>query len=57
MKNWRTTAAGVIGAVVTYVINYVQTNQALDYKAMAIGAAMIALGYFSKDAGVTGTQK
>lgn len=57
MKSWRTTAAGAIGAAVTYIVSYMQTGQALDYKAMAIGAAMVVLGYLSKDSGVSGTQK
>ena len=57
MKNWRTTAAGAVLATVTYIVNYLNTGQAIDFKAMAIGAAMVALGYFSKDAGVTGDRK
>lgn len=57
MKSWRTTAAGVTLATVTYVVNYLNTGQAIDFKAMAIGAAMVALGYLSKDAGVTGDRK
>lgn len=57
MRNWRTTAAGAILATVTYIVNYLNTGQAVDLKAMAIGAAMVALGYLSKDAGVTGDRK
>ncbi len=57
MKNWRATLAGAAGAVVTYLVNFFQTGQVLDYRAMSISAAMVALGYLSKDAGVTGDRK
>lgn len=57
VRNWRTTTAGAVGAAVTYLVSYIQTGQAIDYKAIAIGAAMVVLGYLSKDAGVTGDRK
>lgn len=56
MKNWRTTIAGMIGAGATVALTYLQSG-VLDGKTLGIAAAIGALGYLSKDAGVSGTEK
>lgn len=57
MKNWKTTAAGAAGAALIWAVNYIQTGQALDWKVITTGAVVAAVGYLSKDAGVTGAAK
>ena len=47
-SNWRTTVAGLIGAVANLVVAYLQGQ--LDTKAFIISAAIAVLGYFAKDA-------
>ena len=52
--NWKTTLAGVIGAVVTYSVAAVQSGNAWDWKAWALGIPPLLIGYFAKDKNVTG---
>jgi hypothetical protein len=56
MKNWRTTIIGALAAGGTAALSYFQTG-GLDMKTAAIVAGFAVLGFFSKDAGVSGTQK
>lgn len=56
MKNWKTTLVGALGAVFSVVWPLIQTGQ-VTVKDIAIAAGLALLGYFSKDAGVTGSAK
>lgn len=56
MINWRTTAAGVVGAIVMNIISYIQSG-GVDMKVLVSSAVMAAIGYLAKDAGVSGIQK
>ncbi len=55
-KNWRTTAAGMLGAAAV-AIQPLVTGGVLDGKTLSVAAAIAALGYLSKDAGVSGVTK
>ncbi len=55
MKNWRTTLAGLFGAIVNYAVVAVQSGQPVNAKALAAGLPMLILGYLAKDHGVSGT--
>ena len=52
--NWKTTLAGLIGAIVTYTVTVVQTGNPWDWKAYAAALPLIVIGYFSKDKDTTG---
>lgn len=56
MRNWKTTLVGVGSAVFAVVWPMVQTGN-VTLKDIAIAAGLALLGYFSKDAGVSGTAK
>lgn len=56
MKNWRTTAVGLVGAI-WVAVEPMLTSGEIDWKQIATAAFIAALGIFSKDAGVTGTGK
>lgn len=56
MVNWKTTVAGIVGAIVMNIVAYIQSG-GVDMKALATGAVMAAIGYLAKDAGVSGTEK
>lgn len=53
MKNWKTTIAGVIGAVVTTAVTLYQTGT-LDIKTIVTACALAAIGILAKDLNVTG---
>lgn len=58
MKNWKTTLLGVLGAAVTAAVGYYQqTGDVVNWQAYVSAAGMAALGYFAKDAGVSGPEK
>jgi len=54
--NWKTTLAGAGGAGITAAIEYLTTG-GLSGKGAAVAFGLAALGWFSKDAGVSGTAK
>ena len=56
MKNWKTTVIGVGTAIFIAVKPYILTGQ-IDWGQLLMAAGVAALGYFAKDAGVTGTAK
>jgi hypothetical protein len=56
MKNWRTTVAGILTAAVYGAFASIQAGE-IEPKTIAVAAGIAALGYFSKDAGVSGTEK
>lgn len=51
--NWRTTAAGVIGYIITAAITAYQSGQ-WNAKAFIAGLPFLIIGYFAKDKSVTG---
>lgn len=56
MKNWKTTIVGAIaGGLIA--IQPLLANGAVDFKALAYGFAIAALGVVSKDFNVSGTGK
>jgi hypothetical protein len=56
MRNWRTTMVGLATAGLYGAIEIIQTG-VVEPKVILIAAGIAALGYFSKDAGVSGTVK
>ncbi len=52
-KSWKTTVIGAITAAFIAVEPIVETGQ-VDWKKVALGAAVAAFGYLAKDANVTG---
>jgi hypothetical protein len=57
MVNWKTTVAGLGGAVAIIVGNWLQTGNLTDWKALVTAVVVAILGWFAKDAGVSGTAK
>lgn len=53
MKNWKTTLAGMIGAVATALIPVVQ-GHGFELEYLAIAAVLAVLGCVSKDYDTTG---
>ena len=53
MKNWKTTLAGVVGAVVTVAVSLYQTGT-VDVQTWITAIVMAALGVIAKDSNVTG---
>ena len=56
MKNWRTTVLGIGSAIGITVLQLISTGT-VDIKTLAVAGALAGLGYISKDAGVSGTEK
>jgi len=53
MTNWKTTILGILAAIMIAVAPLIQTGQ-VDWKAVALAAAVALFGYFAKDKDVTG---
>jgi len=56
MRNWKTTLFGALGAAVQVALPLIQTGT-VSIKDIAIAAALALIGYFAKDAGISGTDK
>ena len=56
MKNWKTTAAGLIGAIALTLQDLFATGN-VDGKTIVSAIVIAAIGYLSKDFNVTGTGK
>lgn len=56
MKSWKTTILGAIAAAFIAVQPLIATGE-IDWKAVGIAAVVALFGYFTKDAGVSGTEK
>lgn len=54
IANWKTTLAGIIGGIVTYTVTMIQSGNAWDWKAWAMGLVPVVIGFLSKDQGTTG---
>ena len=52
--NWRTTLAGLVGATVYIVVDYV--NGIMDTRTFIISVIIAIAGFIAKDAKVTGTE-
>ena len=55
MKNWKTTAIGLVGAAVQIAVPLLQGGA--DIKDVITAVIIGLLGFFAKDAGVTGVSK
>jgi hypothetical protein len=53
MKNWKTTLAGLLGAVATALVPVIQ-GKGFELESLAIAAALAALGFIAKDRDTTG---
>ena len=51
--NWQTTFTGIVGAVILFLIQYLQAGT-LDLKTFAIGLVLAILGVLAKDFNTTG---
>ena len=56
MVNWKTTVAGVVGAI-AMVLRLFKVDVPQEVLDGVIAIAVFAIGFFAKDAGVTGTAK
>jgi len=52
-NSWKTTVLGALLALVVAIQPLISTGQ-IDWKAVGIAALIAVLGYFAKDANVTG---
>lgn len=59
MKNWKTTILGAIAAILVAIQPIIEAAQGgeINWVQLGFAAALAAMGYLSKDAGVTGTEK
>lgn len=55
-KNWRTTAAGIIGAAAVVILPGLQDGT-INQEQIVTAVAIAVLSWFAKDAGVTGPEK
>jgi len=59
-KSWKTTIIGIVLGLVPIVqqtINLLSANQHVDWYQVGLGVGLAILGWFAKDAGVTGIPK
>ena len=54
LANWKTTLAGIIGAVGTLVVDYLMGR--MDLKSFVLAFVIAVLGVIAKDGDVTGTK-
>lgn len=57
MKNWRTTAAGIVGALALGAVEIMKTGDYHNPDLWIRMASVAVLGLLAKDAGVTGTAR
>lgn len=59
MKNYRTTILGAIAAILVAIQPIIEAagGGEINWTQLAFAAALAVMGYLSKDAGVSGTQK
>ena len=56
MKNWKTTLAGLLTAVALPTLQMFADGHT-DVKTIGLSVGIAFIGWFSKDAGVSGTEK
>jgi len=54
LANWKTTLAGIIGAVSTLVVDYLMGR--MDLKSFVLAFVIAVLGVIAKDGDMTGTK-
>ena len=54
MGSWKTTIAGLAGAILTVVVQYTQNNHKFDWHQLSIPVTIAVLGFLAKDSNVTG---
>lgn len=62
MKNWKTTAVGVLTGIIligTQLLALADADPATVFslEGLMAGLAAMGIGYFAKDAGISGTEK
>lgn len=62
MKNWRTTAVGIItgvGLIIAQLVALLDADPSTVFsiEGFLAGLAALGIGWFAKDAGVSGTKK
>ena len=58
MKNWKTTLTGIVAAALTGAAAvFTSTGDTTNWQGYATAAGLAAVGWFAKDAGVTGPEK
>jgi len=62
MKNWKTTTIGILTAVGLLIKNAIalldnDTATQISFEEIGLALAAFGIGWFAKDAGVTGTEK
>lgn len=50
--NWKTTATGLIGAILIVISGWLQTGNLHDWRTLATAIVAAAIGVLAKDAGV-----
>ena len=53
-SSWKTTIAGLAGAVLTVVVQYSQNGNKLDWHQLPLPLTIAILSFFAKDFNVTG---
>lgn len=53
-SNWKTTFAGLAGAVLTVVLQYASAGDHLDWKQLPVPITIAVLGFLAKDFNTTG---
>jgi len=56
MKNWKTTIAGLLTAVALPTLEMI-SNGSTNTKTIGLSIGIAFIGWFAKDAGVSGTEK
>ena len=57
MKNWKTTVAGILGALAVWLPQLqsaLESGHTVNWAAMGTGLAVLLIGVFAKDLNVTG---
>jgi hypothetical protein len=62
MKNWRTTTVGLLGGITLIIKNVIAVLDAdtatnFSYEEITVALGLLGIGWFAKDAGVSGTAK
>jgi hypothetical protein len=53
-SNWKTTIAGLVGAILTVITQFSQNGNKLDWHQLPLPVTLAILGFFAKDFNTTG---